>query len=292
MSFKHHRYYLILAISVYLFLVSCATGNYSIYHAAILNYYPKAGYGHIVDPVQEIDPINDKDVIVYISLENRRQTYNIKYKLYRPDGSLFRTLNDVMRQEGPYQIIYNIAWIKSISLSIYPGEWKAEIYVDGMLAKTKRFNVIERVDLVNIYKDFLNKAKYYKVGINVAKAIYSPTLSSLNINWEENYGIVIEKIQENSPAEKGGLKVGDIILEINGDKIYSIDEFGDSIAYSKTPDKTIVYIYRPTTKEYLTKKLKLELMDEADLLTSIVPASDFQKYMKQRHINFMERDAE
>jgi len=205
MLFKRHRYYLIIAISAYLGLVSCTTGNYSINRSEILNYYPKAGYEHIVDPVKEIDPLVDTDVVVYIALDNFGKTYDIHYRLYRPGGNMFHSSNNMMMQQGPYSFIYDIYSIKSISLSLYPGEWTAEIYVDGTLAKTKKFNMIERESLANTFREFVENAKYYKAGIHVTKAIYSPMLTSLNVTWEENYGIAIEKIQDVM-FEKGLIK--------------------------------------------------------------------------------------
>ncbi len=283
MLFKGHKYYLIIAISAYLTLAGCTTGNYSIYRSEILNYYPKAGHGHIVDPVKNVDPLVDTDVVVYMALNNFGKTYDIHYKLYRPNGSLFHSSRNKMFQHGPYSFIYDTYSIKSISLSLYPGEWSAEIYIDGTLAKTMKFNMIEREDLVNNYREFVKNAKYYKAGILFHKAIYSPILKSLNVTWEENYGMAVEKIQDDSPAEKGGLKPGDIILEINNDKIYSVEECVDSFAYSSTPDKTIVHLYRPSLKEYITLNLELALMEESDLLYSHAVARDFERKTKKGH---------
>ncbi len=277
---KHHCNALIVVISILLAFISCSKGNYSVYRSAILNYYPKGGSEHIVDPVQEIDPINDKDVIVYIALDNRQQTYNIEYKLFKPDGKLFRKSNDVMKQEGPFRSIYNMYWIKTISMSMFPGQWKAEIYIDGTLAKTMTFNFIERKQLLDQFRQFAKDAKYYKAGVEIREPVYSRTLSSLKTSWNESYGIAIENTMDNSPAKKGGLKPGDIIIEINGDKIYSIPECVDAFAYSKKPDETAVYIYRPTTKEYKIIKIMLEIMTEADLLFFDAAANDFQKHIE------------
>ncbi len=46
----------------------------------------------------------------------------------------------------------------------------------------------------------------------------------LDENTKEQYGVLIKKVSEESPAEKAGLMAKDILLMIDGDKIYTIDQ--------------------------------------------------------------------
>ncbi len=50
------------------------------------------------------------------------------------------------------------------------------------------------------------------------------------LGLKEAAGVVVAQVEENSPAEKAGLKVTDVILEINGKKITSYDTFRNEVA--------------------------------------------------------------
>ncbi len=50
------------------------------------------------------------------------------------------------------------------------------------------------------------------------------------MNLEKASGVLIAEIVPNSPAEKGGLKQGDIILSLNGEKVKSMTKFRNQIS--------------------------------------------------------------
>jgi len=45
------------------------------------------------------------------------------------------------------------------------------------------------------------------------------------LNLKEERGVEISRVQDNSPAEKAGLKVGDVVLEYNGQRVEGIEQF-------------------------------------------------------------------
>lgn len=57
-------------------------------------------------------------------------------------------------------------------------------------------------------------------------------------------GSVIKKIYEDSPAESAGLKVGDIVTEINGKAIKSSGEMTSAVKASNKGDKLVMKVYR------------------------------------------------
>ncbi|HLF19228.1 MAG TPA: trypsin-like peptidase domain-containing protein, partial [Bacteroidota bacterium] len=69
-------------------------------------------------------------------------------------------------------------------------------------------------------------------------------------------GIIISEIQSKSPADKTGLKVGDIIVEVNGDKINSDADFSSILVDASAGDVLNVTFYRE--RKSLTVQLKLE----------------------------------
>lgn len=108
---------------------------------------------------------------------------------------------------------------KALNLSRYPGDWAAEIYINDKLAHTEKFKVIERPELLEEYKIFQNKFKYFKAGMIIADPDVSSALHKLKFKWDKDYGTVVEGLFENYPAERGGLKKGDIIIKINGNQV-------------------------------------------------------------------------
>ncbi|HWP81756.1 MAG TPA: trypsin-like peptidase domain-containing protein [Bacteroidota bacterium] len=69
-------------------------------------------------------------------------------------------------------------------------------------------------------------------------------------------GIIVSEIQRNSPAEKADLRVGDIILEANGQKITAEGDFIAVISDLKAGDSVNLKIYRERRTMNLTLKLE------------------------------------
>ncbi len=77
--------------------------------------------------------------------------------------------------------------------------------------------------------------------------------------YENKQGAVILMIEKNSPAEKGGLQVSDLILEVDGVKIKNSNELKNTIA-SIAPEKMVSITYE-RDKKVKTTKVKLAKMD-------------------------------
>ena len=45
------------------------------------------------------------------------------------------------------------------------------------------------------------------------------------LNLKEEYGVEIKRVDDGSPAEKAGLKSGDVVLEYNGQRVEGIEQF-------------------------------------------------------------------
>jgi serine protease Do len=60
------------------------------------------------------------------------------------------------------------------------------------------------------------------LGINVLE-IDNERAKALNL--KEERGVEVTRVEEDSPAAKGGLKVGDVVLEYNGQRLESVAQF-------------------------------------------------------------------
>ncbi|MGQ9847501.1 MAG: radical SAM protein [Bacteroidales bacterium] len=57
--------------------------------------------------------------------------------------------------------------------------------------------------------------------LKIRRRIKSPLLFSPNSFWNKDLKAIIDGVIKNSPAEKAGIKMGDTIYAINGDRIFS-----------------------------------------------------------------------
>lgn len=65
-------------------------------------------------------------------------------------------------------------------------------------------------------------------------------------------GALISAVQENSPAEKAGLRRGDVVLEYNKQKVTSVDDLQKLVRESKVGDKVVLLVHRDKTTIYMT----------------------------------------
>ena len=75
-------------------------------------------------------------------------------------------------------------------------------------------------------------------------------------------GIIVSEVEDAGPAEKAGLKVGDIILEVNGQKIESGDDLTQILIDSSVGDVLNMKVYRDRKSFSLTLKLGRRSQEE------------------------------
>jgi len=104
----------------------------------------------------------------------------------------------------------------------------------------------------------------------IERGFMGVSISDLNNDLKELYenkqGALILMIEKNSPAEKGGLQVSDLIIEVDGVKIKNSNELKNTIA-AIAPDKTIAITYE-RDKKVKTTKVKLAKMDAEQAVAS------------------------
>jgi serine protease Do len=61
------------------------------------------------------------------------------------------------------------------------------------------------------------------LGVNLAEI---DTGRAKELKLKEDYGVEITRVEENSPAEKAGIKAGDVVLEYNGQRVEGMEQFG------------------------------------------------------------------
>ncbi len=61
------------------------------------------------------------------------------------------------------------------------------------------------------------------LGVNLAEVTADRTRE---LKLKEPYGVEITRVEDGSPADKAGLKAGDVVLEYNGQRVEGMEQFG------------------------------------------------------------------
>jgi serine protease Do len=75
-------------------------------------------------------------------------------------------------------------------------------------------------------------------------------MKQLGIEKDEK-GVVVVKIEPGSPAEEAGLKKGDIVQEVDRQKISNLNEFGKAAAKVNPSDTVLLFVNRSGKKFYV-----------------------------------------
>lgn len=92
---------------------------------------------------------------------------------------------------------------------------------------------------------------------------------------KEGTGIIITKLTENGPAQKAGLKVGDVIVRVDGKRVESRNDLIDLIQDKKKGDKVKVEFLRD--KKPMTLDIAVE---EEELSGGVIDSGDFRSFLE------------
>jgi len=74
---------------------------------------------------------------------------------------------------------------------------------------------------------------------------------------EKGRGVLITEVDKDSPAEKAGLKAGDVIVDIDGDKVYEYEDVRDVIGDTDEGDTVAITVMRDRSE----KKFDVEVAE-------------------------------
>ncbi len=107
---------------------------------------------------------------------------------------------------------------------------------------TRPYIGVQPVDLTNTF------ALQYYYGIRISDDV--------------EFGAVLSEVEEGMPADKAGLKVGDVIVEIEGEKVDDVSHFKYILYKYKVGDKIKVKYYRENKLEETTVELTESVKSE------------------------------
>ncbi len=75
------------------------------------------------------------------------------------------------------------------------------------------------------------------------------------LKLKDDNGVEVKHVDPDSPADRAGFKINDVILEVNGKTVEDIDEFGTAIGESQPGSKVRLTIWRDGGKKALSATL-------------------------------------
>lgn len=85
-------------------------------------------------------------------------------------------------------------------------------------------------------------------------AIGKPWLGA-SVKEQDDGTLVVQEIAEGGPAEKAGIKIGDRIYQVDGQKVTTLDEISEKITAKKPGDSIVLSLLRDGEKQKVTVKL-------------------------------------
>ncbi len=111
---------------------------------------------------------------------------------------------------------------------------------------------------INMAKDIMQQLKENGSVVRGWLGVYIQKVSkdlAEYFGMKEPYGALVSQVIEGSPADKAGIKRGDIIIEFDGKKVDDIDMLPRLVANTKVGKKVDVVVLREHSKKTLTVEI-------------------------------------
>jgi serine protease Do len=90
------------------------------------------------------------------------------------------------------------------------------------------------------------------LGVSLAEI---DTNRAKELKLKEDYGVEITRVEDGSPAEKAGVKPGDVVLEYNGQRVEGMEQFGRMVRETPPGREVKLTVSRDGAPETLTALL-------------------------------------
>jgi serine protease Do len=91
------------------------------------------------------------------------------------------------------------------------------------------------------------------LGVNLCEI---PSDRARELKLKEAYGVEITRVEDGSPAEKAGLKSGDVVIEYNGQRVEGMEQFGRLVRETPSGREVKLLISRNGATQSITATLQ------------------------------------
>ena len=84
--------------------------------------------------------------------------------------------------------------------------------------------------------------RYEDLGLDVGE-LTSALRNKLNLKDQDLEGVVVSNVQDGSPADKAGVKTGDVIEKVGNQKVATPDEFRKAVEHSKLEEGILMLVH-------------------------------------------------
>ncbi|WP_034631275.1 S1C family serine protease [Desulfotruncus alcoholivorax] len=103
----------------------------------------------------------------------------------------------------------------------------------------------------DVRNELMQKGKVIRPWLGIQMQNLTPDLTEY-LNLKNSEGVVVVGVVPGSPAQKAGLRQGDVIVEFQKHKIKNADELAESIKKTEVGQKLLLLIYRDGQPVYIT----------------------------------------
>ena len=103
-----------------------------------------------------------------------------------------------------------------------------------------------------VMSDLLKYGKVIRGWLGVYIEDVSPEIAE---KFGVKYGVLVTKVVPNSPAEKGGLKSGDVIVAFNGEPVKNVTDLQLKVINTKPGEKVRITVVRDGNRKVLTVRI-------------------------------------
>lgn len=116
-----------------------------------------------------------------------------------------------------------------------------------------------------VVDDLVANGKVARAYIGISPQEITPDIME-SFNLKEVAGVLIAKVEKDSPADKAGLQVGDVILEFDGERVPNVPKFRIAVATAAIGKSLPVKIVRDNKDEVI--KITLDAFPEDAVATT------------------------